>query len=352
MDSTTLTKLESYLNKYDETAWLAAIEKLLPEIHEVDRNAMQIWFRFFPLELFRYIESAEDKETTIQGLAIQGKYALKDQIDTSHHFLYGHRYWKAVKAAIEAESITFENDKIELAEEIKQIAAMVAEKVKADSSLLIGITAVGFMTLVQVGLDNFKAASGDVTKPSGVMTKSPNAIVAERAKDDSQGLLGFLKTINKKFSINYTGDFATGKFPIMNEQELTGASAADKSRNWKELDERCWEGVIPLECTAASCGTCWVGVLGGQEKLSEVARRERRQAKVFGYNQPDDAKPFLRLACQSKAAGNATIVIPPWNGVFGKKVYGNVEDLELEPVTTSAKALRETIATAVSKSSE
>ena len=62
---------------------------------------------------------------------------------------------------------------------------------------------------------------------------------------------------------------------------------------------------------------------------------------VFGYDQPADEKPFIRLACQAKASGNATIVIPPWNAVFGKKVYDNVEDVELEPVTTSAKALRD-----------
>ena len=85
-----------------------------------------------------------------------------------------------------------------------------------------------------------------------------------------------------------------------------------------------------------------------QDKLSDVAPRERRSMKVFGYNQPDEAKPFLRLACQAKALGNATIVIPPWNGVFGKKVRGNVEELELEPATTSARALRDTIASAAS----
>ena len=70
--------------------------------------------------------------------------------------------------------------------------------------------------------------------------------------------------------------------------------------------------------------------------------------KVFGYNQPEDERPFIRLACQARAEGNVTIVIPPWNAVFGKKVYGNVEEVELEPNTTSAKALRETIASAVS----
>ncbi|MCA1589906.1 MAG: 2Fe-2S iron-sulfur cluster binding domain-containing protein, partial [Acidobacteria bacterium] len=108
----------------------------------------------------------------------------------------------------------------------------------------------------------------------------------------------------------------------------------------------CWEGVVPVECLSASCGTCWVGVIGGKEKLSPVASRERRSMAVFGYDQPDEEKPFLRLACQAKAYGNASIVIPPWNGVFGKKIYGNVDDLELEPVTTSAKALREAVKSA------
>ena len=65
--------------------------------------------------------------------------------------------------------------------------------------------------------------------------------------------------------------------------------------------------------------------------------------KVFGYEQIENEKPLIRLACQARATGNVTIVIPPWNAVFGKKVYGNVEDLELEPVTTSAKALREVV---------
>src|SRR5687768_12892173 len=100
----------------------------------------------------------------------------------------------------------------------------------------------------------------------------------------------------------------------MNEQEIAGASALERSKNWQEKDSRCWEGVIPVECLSASCGTCWIGVIAGQEKLSEVSRRERKAMKVFGYNQPDDPKPFMRLGCQAKANGNATIAIAPWNG--------------------------------------
>jgi uncharacterized 2Fe-2S/4Fe-4S cluster protein (DUF4445 family) len=70
--------------------------------------------------------------------------------------------------------------------------------------------------------------------------------------------------------------------------------------------------------------------------------------KIFGYNQPYEPKPILRLACQARAHGAVSIVIPPWNGVFGKRVYGNVEDVELEPATTSAAKLRKTISEATS----
>ncbi len=342
-----MTELEQYLNKFTETDWLADLEELLPEIHEVDRKAVQIWFRFFPLELYRHVQKAEDREEMIRGFALQGDFELKDQIDTSHHFLYGHRYWKTVKAAIEAEAAVFSGQNLSLADEIKSISDMVAEKLKVEAQMVTGIIAVGLMTLNQVGLEAFKTASGEVKKPSGIMSKSPNAVVAERAKDDSQGLLGFLRTVDKQFSVNFTGPHYEGKFRIMAEEEIASASQKDRSRDWRAEDERSWEGPVPIECTAASCGTCWVGVLGGEDKLTPVERRERRQVKVFGYKQPADDQPFIRLACQARAHGNVTIVIPPWNGVFGKKVYGNIEQVDLEPVTTSAKKLRETVETAV-----
>ncbi len=343
-----MTNLESYLAKHTEAEWLAALDELLPCIHEVDKTAIQIWFRFYPLSLKRFIDDAKDRETTLHGLAMQGVFELKDQIDTSHHFLYGHRYWKTVKAAIEAEAAVFTDQTHDLKEEVKQIGMLVAEKLKVERPLINAIVIAGLMTLNQVGLEAFAAASGEAEKPSGVMTKSPDAIVAERAKDDSQGIFGFLKTIDKKFSVAYSAKEYSGKFSVVLGEEIVSAAQKDQSKDWKSLDSRCWEGPVPVECTAASCGTCWVGVIGGQEKLDEVKRRERRQMKVFGYNQPADEKPFMRLACQTRALGNVTLVIPPWNAVFGKKVYGNIEEIELEPVTTSAKALRETIASATS----
>ena len=277
------------------------------------------------------------------GSALKGDFELKDQIDTSHHFLYGHRYWKKTKCVIEKMADEYNGEETALAEMIKSVGMAVSKKLKVDRSLTNAIAAVGLMTLDQVGIEAFKAAPGEVAEPTGIMKKSPDAIVAERAKDASQGLLGFLRTVDKKFRVNFTSMVSAGKFSIMTDEEIATASQKDRDEDWQRRDERCWEGPVPIECTSASCGTCWVGVLGGSEKLTDVKPRERRAMKVFGYNQPDDEKPFLRLACQARAEGNVTIVIPPWNGVFGKKVYGNVEELVLEPNTTSAKHLREVI---------
>jgi ferredoxin len=339
-------KFEDSLNKYSEEQWLETLNDLLPAIHAVDQNATQIWFRFYPLSLYRYLRNAENKAVAVQKFVMQGDYELKDQIDSSHAFLYGHRFWKTVKDEITKRAESFDGKDTNLTDEIKQIAKAVADRSKADESLTVGIVAVGLMTLTQVGLEAFVNAAGETSAPNGLMKKSPDQIVAERAKDDSQGLFGFLKTVDKQWTVRYDERAERGKFKLMDDEEIASGAARDQSQNWLAKDARCGEGVIPVECRSAACGTCWVGILAGAEKLSDVAARERKQMKIFGYNQPNDAKPNLRLACQARAGGAVSIVIPPWNGVFGKRVYGNVEDVELEPATTSAAKLRETIATA------
>ena len=148
-----MTNLETYLSKFTEADWLAAVEDLLPCIHEVDRNAVQIWFRFYPLDLVRYINAAEDRDEAIRGFALQGDLELKDQIDISHHFLYGHRYWKVIKAAIEAETVVFTNETPTLVEEIKAIGILVAEKLKIERQMVNAMAAIGLATLNQVGLE-------------------------------------------------------------------------------------------------------------------------------------------------------------------------------------------------------
>ena len=210
-----------------------------------------------------------------------GDFDLKDQIDSSHKFLYGHRFWKTVKEEIENRAENFDGQKSDLKTEIEQIAKAVSEKVKADKSLTLGISAIGLMTLNQVGFDAFKSAKGETEKPKGLMKKAPDKIVAERAKDDSQGIFGFLKTINKTFTVSWEDKQSKGKFEITNQAELATGSALDQTQDWKARDERCWEGVIPVECRSASCGTCWVGILAGEEKLSEVQTARTKTDESF-----------------------------------------------------------------------
>ena len=55
-------KFEVYLNNFSENDWFSALKNLLPAIHEVDRSAVQIWFRFYPLELVRTLSGTENKD--------------------------------------------------------------------------------------------------------------------------------------------------------------------------------------------------------------------------------------------------------------------------------------------------
>src|SRR3954463_13321508 len=98
----TETSFENFLNQQNEESWSAALATLLRSIHEVDRNATQIWFAFYPLSLFQALSDSDDREKLAQQLLLQGDYDLKDQIDTSHRFLYGHRFWPQVKRAVAA----------------------------------------------------------------------------------------------------------------------------------------------------------------------------------------------------------------------------------------------------------
>ena len=70
------TQFESYLKQHDEESWSATLTTLLRSIHEVDRNATQIWFSFYPLSLFQALEQAEDPEKLTQQLLMQGNCGI------------------------------------------------------------------------------------------------------------------------------------------------------------------------------------------------------------------------------------------------------------------------------------
>jgi len=320
-----MTPFENFLEQHDEEAWSAALTTLLRAIHDVDRNATQIWFSFYPLSLFQALEQSDDPETLEQRLLMQGTFYLKDQIDSSHTFLYGHRYWPDVKSAVQKHAREF-SDGDSLTDRILSIAQQVAGVAKVDQSLVIGITAVAFMTIRQAGLDAFEAAPGRMLIDAKHARKSAADVLRERAVDDSQGFLSFLRTVDKKWTVTYDENDDRANYRLNHLQDLAWGAADDRSRNWRELDPRRIEGPIPVECRSASCGTCWVGVLGGAEKLTDVAAREGKKIKEFGYIDTAEAKPLIRLACQAQAQGAVSIVIPPWNGVFGKYLKKSVNN--------------------------
>jgi ferredoxin len=341
MTNNDLTPFESFLNEHDEEAWAATLTILLRSIHEVDRNATQIWFAFYPLGLFQALNHADDPEQLARVLLLQGNYRLRDQIDSSHAFLYGHRYWPEVKAAVQQHVRESRNESTSrLSDQILTIATTVGKKLKVDTSLLAGITAVAFMTVQQVGASAFDGP-GKMLLDKKHARKSPEQVLSERAKDDSQGLLGFLKTIDKKWTVTYDENDNKAHYRMNNIQDLAWGAAGDNSQNWREFDPRRTEGPIPVECRSASCGTCWVGILGGAEKLSDVAAREGKKIKEFGYIDSPEPRPLIRLACQAQAHGAVSIVIPPWNGVFGKYLRSqaaNVEAPATNETTESASA--------------
>ena len=331
--STEQTEFERFLAAHDEAAWARVVHELLPAVHEVDRNATQIWFAFFPLALQRAIAAAADPAELARQLLLQGRYQLKEQIDTSHTFLYGHRYWPEVKRATIAHAVGFKPSDATLAAQIRAVARNVAAERKLDESLALGITAVAFMTVAQVGLAAFKAAPGVVALDKKYVRQSPAEVLRERARDDSQGLFGFLHTTDKRWTVVWNEHDPAARFKMVTGQEVASAAATDK-RDWWQKDPRCTinEGPIPVQCRSASCGTCWVGVLGGAEKLSDVSVRERKAMQLFGYVDTDEPKPIIRLSCQAQGAGAVSIVIPSWNGVFGKYLRKQAEQTSDEVV--------------------
>lgn len=319
---------EAYLNQFDAAAWDRTLDGLIKHIHPVDRIATRIWFAFFPLSLHQAFAEVTERGPLLKKLQVLGRYELRDQIDTSHQFLYGHRYWpEAKRVVIERERSLRSPRTLDLVDLILELASEAASRASAastvsgqpDRSLLAGITAVALMTLRQVGFQAFAASPGEVTIDPAVLRRTPDAVLRARARDDGQGMLGFLKGDKKRWTVTFNEQDETCRFPLINSQHITTAAAED-TRDHRTRDPRCTEGPIPVECRTATCSTCWVGVLGGAEKLSPLEDLERKRLREFGYLEAKEDRPIIRLACMAQAYGAVSIVIPPWNGIVGKFV--------------------------------
>lgn len=304
----------AFLAQHDDDAWLRALDRIAAAIHPVDRIATRIWFHFHPLRLSRALAASPDPETLARRLLLQGEWRLPAQIDTSHAFLYGHRYWSAVKVAVlDFASRGAAPGSLDLGALIHELGRTVARATGTTEDVVLGICAIGLRTLEQVGPEAFAASPGTVAVPPAWERLSPREVLTRRARDDWQGVFGFLKGDRKRWTVVYDERDPAARFTLTNSQEITSGAALD-TRDHRTRDPRCSEGPIPVHCRSCSCGTCWVGVIGGAEKLSPVEDRERDKLRNCGYSDSDDSHPVIRLACQAEAFGAVSIVIPPWNG--------------------------------------
>ena len=310
-----MSDLYAHLSSFGSHDWQGAVDTLSAEIHPIDRNATEIWFAFYPLDLHLALADAPDPAAMVRTLGLMGNWRLADHVDTSHRFFYAHRYWPQIKHAVEHASAPFPSSLAALVTSLSDAAARTA---RVDREFLLGLTAAALMTLRQVGTDAFAAAPGTIHLSQRARAMSPHQVMKKRARDNSQGLLGFTRGLNRRWTVTFDENEPDATFMVIEGQELASGAQTDK-RDYRSRDNRCTpgEGPITVECQAASCGTCWVGVLGGAEKLSPVVERdEKRRMGVFGYVDTAEPQPLIRLACQARASGAVSIVIPPWNGMI------------------------------------
>lgn len=323
MSVTEKSKFVSYLEQHDQKQWNEVLDRLSASVHPVDRMATRIWFGFWPVELTRALEDPAGPEEMARIMDLEGRWHLSEQIDSSVEFLYGARYWPDVKKSVLSHADSAEQpDGTPLEEQIRGVARNVASEVKAEESLLLGITAVAFMMLQQVGFDAL-AAVADEPAAGVPYKKSPDKVVANREKTRGGGSLSsFFHGARQPHRVVWD-DKKGESFKAMHGEDL--ASAASRvDREFLSMDYRRPAGPIPVECRIASCGYCWVGIVSGKEKMSELAAHEKERLHYFGYDQvsdPNDTRPPIRLSCQAQCEGDVTVVIPPWNGELKRRLH-------------------------------
>lgn len=295
------------MNPADE--WRAAVNAITPEVHPIDRDAIRIWFAHWPLLAIDVLASRPDRGKMVAFFQMNGQFDLTPLADTSHIFLYGHRYWMPVKAALDTK---LEGDPLTR-------IRTTAERSGAPLEFALAMSAIAWMTVEQCG-----PAFLPLKYEPKVPMEEPETFLRRRATSFRPSLVERFKGRAPTERIIFQENDEETWFPIIPTQEITTAAELDK-RPFHTKDKRCYEGMgpIPVDCRAGSCGTCWIGILGGNENLDPIEGFERTRMEYFGYwdsgfVDTSCERPLIRLACQTRANSSVSIVIPAWNGVFGK----------------------------------
>ncbi len=302
------------MKQHSQQEWDSVIDHLAPGIHPVDRDATRIWFAFWPLKLARGLRETEDLEALIREWRLEGNYRLEQQLPESLAFLWGCHYWPEIAEAV----LAADSDSGDLKQLIRDTAEKAAEATGVEPPLLLGAAAAALMALQQIGVEDFtRQARRPFDRPK--RPPDPEKVIQRRIQPSKRGWFSFLKTVDRDFRVVFDERSPRqSSFQALHGQDVSMASANDQ-RDYTERDYRRLEGPVPFECRSGSCGFCWIGVLGGRERLEEITDYEVKRLKYFGYRSeeaPAESHPVIRLACQSQVYGDLTIAIPPWNGTL------------------------------------
>jgi ferredoxin len=306
----------AFLAQHDDAAWLRAVDRIEHAIHPVDRAATRIWFHFYPLSL-QHLMQRPDAADLARQMTLAGRWRLADRIDDSHRFLFGHQYWPHVKRVVlEYVDGPRAPGSLDLGAQIQEVAARAATAARTGVEDVTGIAAIALRTVQQTGPAAIAASPGHPVAAGMYSGRTADDVVTFRERQHRRGVLRFLTRGAEHSLVTFDERDPAARFPLVHSQHLTTAAALDR-REFRLGDRRCSEGPIPVHCRSCSCGTCWVGILNGADKLSPMDERERAKLAECGVTSDTD-QPSIRLACMAQAVGAVSIVIPPWNGLLGR----------------------------------
>jgi hypothetical protein len=124
------------------------------------------------------------------------------------------------------------------------------------------------------------------------MAKSPDQMSKNDLKDDSQGMFGFLKTVDKKFTVVYDETASDGNFRLSTTRKSQPARRAIKRKTGRTRTSAAGKASFRLNAVRRRAERAGSAFLGRRRKTLAVSRLERKQMKVFGYNQPGNEKAF------------------------------------------------------------
>jgi len=263
-----LVTFEAYLSGFSADDWSAAVGILAHEIHPVDRDATRVWCAFFPLEP-------------------TGR--LAGQVDSSHTFLYGHRYWPQIKRAVLATAAETPFPP-RLAEAIPKVADHASGTPSVDRDQLLGLAIAGLMTLRQCGGAEFgidHVGIDRLTKvqlPLRAHARSIRQVLRGRRTQRSTGLLGFLRGRTNRFRMTFDENARSGSFDVKAGDTIASSAPA---------------------------GTTVIGVLAGADRLSPIdPATEGKALTDMGFAQASavNGAPLIRLASEARPSGDVTFV--------------------------------------------